>query len=345
MNKQSLLESIKSYRPNDIKIDGKITKIDLIKGIFEEQMGKKIDIPQTSATKDMMELHDETQEGLGDINREEKSTLDIKISNKDSEEKKDKDKKSTEKSDKEKRKEKKDKEKKTDKPSKHKPNEMPEKDEPSGDRIQKTGLRFATDLGFKAVALNDEFKKMNSPKEIALKSMFSSDEIKKILKSNKSSWNTATPKQFYCREKNLSLGDDASTTIPCWRTEEKDKIRMANQITKGVLTSYYTRKDEDGEKRFKHPKSGEVWVPMGPRSDEIKFNYLILNPKKNVVAFTLPNNEDDVFIAPMTTKKLDFLFDTNKSSPNKKPSSNQTKNDKYDEDSEKRAGEMLLDIK
>ena len=227
----------------------------------------------------------------------------------------------------------------------HKKIGKPKQTEPSGKRVQKTGLRFATDLGFKAVALNDEFKKMSSPKEIALQSMFNPNEISKIIKSNKSSWNTAIPKQFYCREKNLTLGGDMSTTIPCWRTEEKDKVRMANQITKGVLSSYYTRKDAEGEKRFKHPKSGEVWVPMGPRTDDVTFSYLPLTANKNVVAFSLPNNEDDIFIAPMTTKKLNFLFNVSNSSPEKKPSSTQNKNTDSDDKSEQRAGEMLLDIK
>lgn len=336
MNKQSLLESIKSKRPSNIKIDNKVTKLELIRGIFEEQMKDENKVPTSSDTKDMMELHDETQTdsegfmGTGDIVRKE-------ISNKTSTKQKETAKNT--------------KEDKSKKPKKNKAKEdnkkidKPKQTEPSGKRVQKTGLRFATDLGFKAVALNDEFKKMSSPKEIALQSMFNPNEISKIIKSNKSSWNTAIPKQFYCREKNLTLGGDMSTTIPCWRTEEKDKVRMANQITKGVLSSYYTRKDADGEKRFKHPKSGEVWVPMGPRTDDVTFSYLPLTANKNVVAFSLPNNEDDIFIAPMTTKKLNFLFNVSNSSPEKKPSSTQNKNTDSDDKSEQRAGEMLLDIK
>lgn len=340
MNKKFLLEQIQTFRPSEIKINGKITKVELIRGIFEQG---ELDPTRKSATKDMMELDEEGQEGIGDIRRETEPTK--STSNKSNEPKSEKKKIDPAKD------KKKTPEKPIDKPS-EKPKEEPQEEKMSGDKIQKTGLKFATDLGFKAVAINDAFKKMDEAKQIALKGMFSSDELRKIINSKSKSWKSMTPKNFYCREKNIELGAESDSMVPCWRSSEKDKVRMANQVTRGLLSSYYTRLDENGgEGRFKHPKSGEVWVPMGSRSNDLVFSYLALSPNKNAVIFKMPNNDEDIFVAPMTSKKLDFLFDKGSESiepsptkPKNKPEPKSSTKSSSDKTDEERAGELILGI-
>ena len=368
VNKRFLLEQIQQFRPSEIKIEGKVTKLELIRGIFEQQESEQTKLGRVKATfepakksglgvvgdvagiadnigklftrsntKDMMELDEESREGISDIRRDTSDTRKEKPT-KEIEEKK-----SNQSIDKKPKSNKDIKEKNSTKEDK-----KPSREKVSGTQVQKTGLKFATDLGFKAVAINDAFKKMNEPKQIALKSMFSPEEIKRINNSKSKTWNSMTPKKFYCREKNIELGGETDSTVPCWRMSEKDKVRMANQVTKGLLSNYYTRLDENGgEGRFKHPKSGEVWVPMGSRSDDLVFSYLPLSQNKNAVIFKMPNNDEDIFVAPMGTKKLNFLFDTGiePKTPAPTPKSvSKPKKDKESKSSKERAGELLLGI-
>lgn len=329
VDKKILLEQVLSNRPNQIKIDGKVTKVELIRNLFE----------QTSKTKDFIELAKEQEEGIGTLEREEVESKGDSLEITAKATKQTPKKPETEKPE----------DKKSEEEPKKPEEEKSEEKEPSGERVQGTGLKFATDLGFKAVALNDEFRKINQPKIVALKNMFSPEELKQIATTPIDRWKRVTPKKFYCREKNVALSGETDTTVPCWRESEKDKIRMANQITKGYLNSYYTRMDEGGkEKRFKHPKSGEVWVPMGARSEDLDFRILELSPRKDAVAFALAN-QDDVFIAPLSPKKVDFLFDVDdkkKAPPKKAPKKTPEKDSKTKEpsDAQKKAGDLLIGL-
>jgi hypothetical protein len=314
VDKKILLEHIQSVRPNQIKIEGKMTKYELIKGLFEQQ-----DVYERSSTKDMMELHDES-DLIPTITRPENKVKDKAPKNIKAPKTKEKPVKAPEeKSTKEPTKtpigkpiEKPTDEKPTDeKPTKEEPTkEAPKKDDkPSGKRVQGTGLKFATDLGFKAVALNSELRKLNEPKEIALQSMFTPKELRKIIRTSPNRWAVATPNEFHCRAKNLASAGENYSQIPCWRTSELDKVRMANQIPRGLLLAYYTRLDEG--KNVTNPKSGEELVPMGGRSDNIEFRVLPLSDNRNAVGFKLPNS-DDFYIAQVSTKKVDFLFNIDK---------------------------------
>jgi len=298
VDKKILLEHIKSLRPNRITIDDKLTKPELIRGLFEAS--QDLEDFSRSSTKDMIELHGEMEDGVADIRREGKPQSNITINMA---------KQNQPKETKVKPKESKPIEKPIDKPTDKLVDKPKDDKAPAGKSVQKTGLNFTSDLGFKAVALNPELKKLNEAKVVALKDMFTEENLKKIIRTPVAKWQKVMPKQFYCNEKFLEPGGaESSATVPCWRTSERGKVRLPNQVPKGYLNNYYTRMDENGgEKAFKND-AGVVEVPMGPRSTELDFYMLPLGKGKNVITFSLPNR-DEIFIAPMSSVRTQFFFD------------------------------------
>lgn len=334
VDKKNLIESIRSFRPSEIKITDKLTKQQLIRAIFED----------SSSTRDFMETSSEDEEGMGSITREDvdKETKDIKANITVEVPKPTPEQPVTENP-----------VEPIPEESKEEPKEKVSEEKEVTNKPKRTGLRFATDLGFKAVAMNDEFIQMDETKQTALSGMFKPDELKKIASTPLQQWTSLEAKPFYCNEEFIKLnGGEPSTRIPCWRNDNIDKVVYANLVNKGYINSYYTRLDEGGKVKKYTRENGTILVPMGPRSADLEFYGLELDGTRYAIAYNIYAN-DETFVAPSNEKKVDFFFDKSgkKSKPKpvtkpKKPATSKPVSGDTDTkpSNEQKAGDLLLGL-
>lgn len=170
-------------------------------------------------------------------------------------------------------------------------------------------LKFATDLGIKAMVFNKTFINMDEQGRISISDVFSDKDIDIIINCNDcNDWKPVVRDPIYCLKSHV---DRNSKTIRCFNPELN---RFLAYRGKYILT-VYQRDDEDSKEKmipdpkFKDKKTGEQkevrYVLMNPAHKEEIYILPITN-KRYAVALQLPY-QPDPYIFKMNYNTLSFF--------------------------------------
>jgi len=173
----------------------------------------------------------------------------------------------------------------------------------------KSVIKFATDIGIKAIIFDNNFMEIDEQGRNAISNIFSGKELKVILDCKDcNDWKPIERDPLYCLKPQVDKG---TKRMRCYNPELK---RFGEYNGKYVLT-VYKREDEKNkvknirDPRFKNKNTGEIrevpYVLMNPAHNE-EIYMLPLGNKKYAIALQLPY-QPDPYIFKMSYPAMSFF--------------------------------------